>query len=57
VQDIILKRFGVTSFPTHILVDREGRIVSVGDPGQPPLKKESLPATVEEVVSRKPPVE
>ncbi len=57
VQDIILKRFGVTSFPTHILVDREGRIVSVGDPGQPPLKKESLLATVEEVVSRKPPVE
>lgn len=57
VEDIILKRFGVMSFPTHILVDREGRIVSVGDPGQPPLKKESLLATVEEVVSRKPPVE
>ncbi|HVG08977.1 MAG TPA: TlpA disulfide reductase family protein [Thermoanaerobaculia bacterium] len=57
VQDIILKRFGVDRFPTHILVDREGLIVSVGDPGQRPLKKESLPATVEEVVSRKPPVE
>ncbi|HEX5719202.1 MAG TPA: TlpA disulfide reductase family protein, partial [Thermoanaerobaculia bacterium] len=57
VQDIILKRFGVTAFPTHILVDREGLVVSVGDPGQPPLKKESLPATVEEVVSRKPVVE
>ena len=53
VQDVILKRFGVTTFPTHILVDREGRIVSVGDPGQPPLKKDELAATVEEVVSRK----
>ncbi|HET9225968.1 MAG TPA: TlpA disulfide reductase family protein, partial [Thermoanaerobaculia bacterium] len=48
VQDIILKRFGVVNFPTHILVDREGRIVSVGD---------QLAATVEEVVSRKPVVE
>jgi thiol-disulfide isomerase/thioredoxin len=54
VQDVILKRFGVTTFPTHILVDRDGRIVSVGDPGQPPLKKDELAATVEEVVSRKP---
>lgn len=54
VQDIILKQFGVTRFPTHILVDREGRVVSVGDPGQPSLKKEDLLATVEEVVSRKP---
>jgi thiol-disulfide isomerase/thioredoxin len=57
VKDTILERFGVAQFPTHILVDREGLIVSVGDPGQPPLKKESLLATVEEVVSRKPPVE
>ena len=57
VQDVILKRFGVTVFPTHILVDREGRIISVGDPGQPPLKKDQLAATVEEVVSRKPVVE
>jgi peroxiredoxin len=57
VQDTILKRFGVTVFPTHILVDREGRVVSAGDPGQPPLKKDKLAATVEEVVSRKPPVE
>jgi thiol-disulfide isomerase/thioredoxin len=57
VQDIILKRFGVTTYPTHILVDREGLVVSVGDPGQPPLKKEQLAATVEEVVSRKPVVE
>jgi len=54
VEDIILKRFGVTTFPTHILVDREGRIVSTGDPGEPPLKKDVLAATVEEVVSRKP---
>lgn len=57
VQDVILKRFGVTTFPTHILVDREGLIVSVGDPGQPPLKKDRLAETVAEVVSRKPVVE
>ena len=57
VQDIILKRFGVVTFPTHILVDREGRVVSAGDPGQPPLKKDQLAATVEEVVSRKPVVD
>lgn len=56
VQDVILKRFGVTTFPTHILLDRDGRIVSTGDPGQPPLKKDALAGTVEEVVARKPAV-
>jgi thiol-disulfide isomerase/thioredoxin len=53
VADLVKSRFRVWSFPTKILLDREGRVVSVGDPGQLPLKtEEDLRKAVEEVLSR-----
>ena len=53
VADLVRSRFRVSSFPTKILLDREGRIVSVGDPGQLPLKTEDdVRQAVEEVLSR-----
>jgi thiol-disulfide isomerase/thioredoxin len=53
VADLVTQRFRVWSFPTKILLDREGRIVSVGDPGQPPLKtEEDVRKAVEEVLAR-----
>lgn len=53
VADLVKSRFRVWSFPTKILLDREGRIVSVGDPGQLPLKTEDdLRKAVEEVLAR-----
>lgn len=53
VADLVQNRFRVSSFPTKILLDREGRVVSVGDPGQIPLKTEDdIRKAVEEVLSR-----
>ena len=53
VADLVRNRFRVFSFPTKILLDREGRVVSVGDPGQLPLRtEEDLRKAVEEVLSR-----
>jgi thiol-disulfide isomerase/thioredoxin len=53
VADIVQNRFGVYTFPTKILLDREGRVVSVGDPGQLPLKTEDdVRKAVEEVLAR-----
>jgi thiol-disulfide isomerase/thioredoxin len=53
VADLVQSRFRVFSFPTKILLDREGRVVSVGDPGQLPLKTEDdVRKAVEEVLSR-----
>ncbi|HWM94278.1 MAG TPA: TlpA disulfide reductase family protein [Thermoanaerobaculia bacterium] len=53
VADLVDRSFRVRAFPTKILLDREGRIVSVGDPGQPPLREEELLKTVEAAVSAK----
>lgn len=50
VKPVIEKNFRVWIFPTKILLDREGRIVSLGEPGQPPLKDEELLKSIEEVV-------
>jgi len=48
----VKSRFRVWIFPTKVLLDREGRIVSVGDPGQLPLKTEDdVRKAVEEVLS------
>jgi thiol-disulfide isomerase/thioredoxin len=53
VADLVRSRFRVAVFPTKILLDREGRVVSVGDPGQPPLREEDdVRKAVEEVLSR-----
>jgi thiol-disulfide isomerase/thioredoxin len=53
VADLVQSRFRVYSFPTKILLDREGRVVSVGDPGQLPLKTEDdVRKAVEEVLAR-----
>jgi peroxiredoxin len=53
VADLMMSRFRVWIFPTKILLDREGRIVSVGDPGQLPLKAEDdLRKAIEEVLAR-----
>lgn len=53
VADLVRNRFRVFSFPTKILLDREGRVVSVGDPGQLPLKTEDdVRKAVEEVLAR-----
>jgi thiol-disulfide isomerase/thioredoxin len=53
VADLVQSRFRVWSFPTKILLDREGRVVSVGDPGQLPLKTEDdVRKAVEEVLAR-----
>lgn len=49
-KPLIEKNFRVWVFPTKILLDREGRIVSLGEPGQPPLKDEGLLKSIEEVV-------
>lgn len=47
VEDVIRHGFRVRFYPTKILLDREGRVVSAGDPGQPPLKGEALLNTIE----------
>lgn len=53
VADVVRNRFRVWSFPTKVLLDREGRVVSVGDPGQLPLKtEEDIRKAVEEVLAR-----
>lgn len=50
VKPVIEKNFRVWVFPTKILLDREGRIVSLDEPGQPSLKDEGLLKSIEEVV-------
>jgi thiol-disulfide isomerase/thioredoxin len=53
VANLVQNRFRVFSFPTKILLDREGRVVSVGDPGQLPLRTEDdVRKAVAEVLSR-----
>ncbi|HEX6863510.1 MAG TPA: TlpA disulfide reductase family protein, partial [Thermoanaerobaculia bacterium] len=51
VEDVVRHNLRIWTFPTKILLDREGRIVSVGDPGQPQLGEEHLLKTLEEVFS------
>lgn len=50
VEHLVQKSFRVWIFPTKILLDREGRIVSVGDPGQLPLEDEGLLTSIEQVL-------
>lgn len=47
VKDVITRRFRVWEFPTKILLDREGRIVSLGETGQPPLDEKNLGKTID----------
>jgi thiol-disulfide isomerase/thioredoxin len=44
---IVRQRFRIIPFPTKILLDKEGRIVSMGQPGQFPLDSANLTATLE----------
>jgi thiol-disulfide isomerase/thioredoxin len=54
VADLVKSRFRIWSFPTKILLDREGRVVSAGDPDQLPLKTEDdVRKAVEEVLARR----
>jgi hypothetical protein len=46
-REIIRKRFRIVPFPTKILVDKEGRIVSIGQPGPLPLDGANLATTLE----------
>lgn len=52
VEEVIRHGFRVRGYPTKILLDREGRVLSVDDPGQPPLTGEALLKTIEEAVGR-----
>ena len=52
VEDVIRNGFRIRGYPTKILLDREGRVVSAGDDGQPPLIGEGLLKTVEETVRK-----
>lgn len=44
---LIKKRFRIVPFPTKILLDKEGRIISIGQEGQLPLNGKDLAATLE----------
>ncbi|HEX3126911.1 MAG TPA: TlpA disulfide reductase family protein, partial [Thermoanaerobaculia bacterium] len=53
VADLVRNRFRVFSFPTKILLDREGQVLLVGEAGQPALKTEDdLRRAVEEALAR-----
>lgn len=51
VEDVVRTNLRIWRFPTKILLDREGRVVSVGDPGQPLLHEEHLLKTLEDYFS------
>lgn len=46
---LVKKRFRIVPFPTKILVDREGRIVSIGQNGQLPLDSGNLAGTLQQL--------
>ena len=50
VEDVIKNSFRIRGYPTKILLDREGRVVSAGDPGQPSLRGEALLKTLEDTL-------
>jgi thiol-disulfide isomerase/thioredoxin len=52
VEDVLKNCFRVRGYPTKILLDREGRVVSAGDPGHPSLRGDALFRTVEETLQR-----
>jgi peroxiredoxin len=51
VAHVVRNGFRVRAYPTKILLDREGRVLSVGDPGQPRLDGEALLQTIEEALA------
>lgn len=51
VEDVVRHGFRIRRYPTKILLDREGRVVSTGDDGQPSLKGEGLLKTIEETLA------
>ena len=51
ILDLIVTRFRISAFPTKVLLDSEGKILSAGAPGHPPLRKEGLLETLETLLS------
>jgi hypothetical protein len=44
---VVRNRFRIIPFPTKILLDKEGRILSIGQKGQLPLDGSALASTLE----------
>lgn len=47
------KRFRIQSVPTTILLDPEGKVVSAGRKGEPPLEGEKLAETLAKLFPKK----
>ena len=52
VRDLVKRRFRIPGFPTYLLLDGNRRVVSLGQPGQMPIRGKELEATLEQLVGQ-----
>lgn len=50
IEELLEKRFRITAFPTLVLLDPQGKIVSLGRKGQMPLRGKELLDTLEKLL-------
>ena len=50
IKELVKKRFRITAYPTTMLLDPQGRIISLGRKDQPPLRGEKLFSTLEKIL-------
>lgn len=52
-NELVVSRFRIKSIPVTVLLDPEGKVVSIGAPGQPGLRGEALEKTLETLLPAK----
>lgn len=57
IQDLLDKRFRITAYPTTVLLDPQGKIISLGQREQMPLRGKELFTTLEKLMPTKPDAE